>query len=357
MKFFAALLAAAGLALFAGPVSAAFINGQNYVALADWAHANGFGGYTRDSGREVVLTNRQARLVFDVNSAQAEINGVSVRLSFPISSQKNVPSISSLDIDTAIRPLIYPQKPSAKKITTICLDPGHGGKDTGNHVGSLLFSHNEKTYTLALAQELAGQLKKLGFNVILTRNTDTYVELPVRPDIANRRGADLFVSLHFNATQSGKDEVFGPETYCITPVGAASSNAQGEGADHGPTAANKCEQKSLLLAYQVQRSLTRNLPVPDRSVRRARFAVLRDATMPAILIEGGYMTHPTEGKKIFDANYRRQMAAAIVNGILAYQKLTVPLPPPAPKPQTPVKVTNGKSSRKVSDAELNEHRN
>src|ERR1700761_3319179 len=142
MKFFPALMIAAGLALFAGPVSAAFINGQNYVALADWAHANGFGGYTRDSGREIVLTNRQTRLVFDVNSAQAEINGVNVRLSFPVSSQRNIPCISSLDIDTAIRPLIYPQKPSGRKVMTICLDPGHGGRDTGNRVGNLLFGHN-----------------------------------------------------------------------------------------------------------------------------------------------------------------------------------------------------------------------
>jgi N-acetylmuramoyl-L-alanine amidase len=150
------------------------------------------------------------------------------------------------------------------------------------------------------------------------------VELPVRPDIANRANADLFVSLHFNATVSGKTDVWGPETYCITPVGASSSNAQGEGANYGGTTANLSEKKSLLLAYQVQKALVRNLGVPDRSVRRARFAVLRDAEMPAILIESGYMTHPVEGKKIFDAGYQEQLAAAIVKGILAYQKLTAP---------------------------------
>ena len=105
------------------------------------------------------------------------------------------------------------------------------------------------------------------------------------------------------------------------------SNAQGEGADHGATPANRVENKSLLLAYQMQKSLVKNLGVDDRGVRRARFAVLRDAEMPAILIEGGYMTHPVEGKKIFDAGYRKQMAAAIVKGILNYQKLTAPPPP------------------------------
>ncbi len=78
----------------------------------------------------------------------------------------------------------------------------------------------------------------------------------------------------------------------------------------------------------MEKSLVQNLGVEDRGVRRARFAVLRDAAMPAILIEGGYMTHPGEGKRIFDAAYRKQMAAAIVKGILAYQKLTAPPVPP-----------------------------
>jgi N-acetylmuramoyl-L-alanine amidase len=158
--------------------------------------------------------------------------------------------------------------------------------------------------------------------------------LPVRPDLANRANADLFVSLHFNATATAKAEVSGPETYCITPVGAASSNAQGEGANYGATTANFSERKSLLLAYQVQRSLVKNLGAVDRGVRRARFAVLRDAAMPAILIESGYMTHPVEGRKIFDAGYRKQIAAAIVKGILNYQKLTAA---PSPAPAVPTK--------------------
>jgi N-acetylmuramoyl-L-alanine amidase len=264
-----------------------------------------------------------------------------VRLSFPVANAKGVPLIAQMDLDTAVRPLVFPQKPSAKKITTICLDPGHGGKDTGNRVGGVFFGHNEKTYTLALALELRNQLKRAGFNVILTRMTDTFVPLPARPAVANRRGADLFVSLHFNAFQADPKSVEGPETYCITPVGAASSNAQGEGADDGATPANRVEQKSLLLAYQMEKSLVKNLGVTDRGVRRARFAVLRDAAMPAILIEGGYMTNPAEGKKIYNSAYRRQMAAAMVKGILSYQKLTVP-----PVPQLP---TTARTS-KISDA-------
>jgi N-acetylmuramoyl-L-alanine amidase len=314
------------------PTCAVSINGQNYVPLAGWARADGLYGFTLKRGDEIILTNRTTRLVFDKNSTTAKINGVNVALSFPVALDKGTPLIAQLDLDKTVHPLVFPPKfADAKKITTICLDPGHGGKDTGFHVGGGFFGHNEKTYTLPLAFELRDQLKKLGFNVILTRTKDTYVDLPVRPAIANRAGADLFISLHFNAFTSGDPaSVSGPETYCITPVGAPSSNSQGEGGSSGPTVANRSELKSLLFAYKIQKSLVQNLGVNDRNVRRARFAVLRDATMPAILIEGGYMTNPTEGKKIYDAAWRRQLAAAIVKGILNYQKLSAPpTPPPA----------------------------
>ncbi|HEX4350061.1 MAG TPA: N-acetylmuramoyl-L-alanine amidase [Verrucomicrobiae bacterium] len=330
MKPFSVPLLMLGLALFAWPARADFINGHSYIALTAWARANGFGGYTLNSGQEFVLTNKISRLVFNQDSADSTINGVHVRLSFPVAKGG---FLSQLDADKTVRPLIYPPKPSVKKAATICLDPGHGGKDTGYRVGRF-FPHYEKTYTLELALELRKQLQQAGFNVILTRDKDVYPELSARPDIANRRGADLFVSLHFNSFPPDPASVQGPETYCITPIGAASSNdAEGEGAGAGACPANRIEDKSLLLAYQVQHSLVRGLGVTDRSVRRARFEVLRTAEMPAILIEGGYMSHPVEGKKIFDAGWRKQMAAAVVRAIVNYQKLTTP-PRPANLPVT-----------------------
>lgn len=308
------------IACFALAAQAAFINGHSYQPLENWADANGFHAQSW-RGNQITLTNRAARLVVEKDSRTVQINGVNVALSFPVAVDRGQFLIAPLDLTKTIEPLIFAPKFPGKKISTIVIDPGHGGKDPGNRVAG----RNEKTATLALAQELGDQLKTSGFKVMLTRTKDKFVELPVRPDIANRANADLFVSLHFNATTSGKAEVSGPETYCITPVGASSSNAQGEGANYGATPANLSEKKSLLLAYQVQRALVKNLEVEDRSVRRARFAVLRDAEMPAILIESGYMTHPVEGKKIFDSAYRKQLAAAIVKGILNYQKLTAPL--------------------------------
>ncbi|MFZ1072334.1 MAG: N-acetylmuramoyl-L-alanine amidase [Verrucomicrobiia bacterium] len=327
-----ALLLVSGTVFYLTPTRAAFINGQSYVSLADWARSNGLNASRTSRGDEMVLASQTTRLVFDVDSRYADINGVRVALSFPVANTKGALLIAQPDLETAIRPLVISQKLSSKRITTVCLDPGHGGKDTGNRVGW----HYEKVYTLALAAVVRDQLEQAGFNVIMTRTRDTSVELSERPALANRRGADLFVSLHFNATPTGRNEVEGPETYCITPVGASSTNARGESGEFGsvvgtgPTIANRNEQKSLLLAYQIQKSLVRNLAAEDRGVRRARFAVLRDAAMPAILIEGGYMTHPVEGRKIFSDAYRRQLAQAIVKGILAYQKVTSPAVPPLP---------------------------
>ncbi len=316
-------------------------NGQDYVPVADWARANGLHCVWLKRGNEMVATNRTTRLVFDVDSHYVEINGVQVALSFPIANQKGVALVAQFDLDAAIRPLLFPTRYfQPATIRTICLDPGHGGRDTGNRVGW----HYEKVYTLALAAELRDQLRKAGFNVILTRTKDTYVELPDRPALADQRGADLFVSLHFNATPTGKDMVEGPQTYCITPVGASSTDAQGEGSNHGPTPANRDEDESLLFAYQIQKSLVENLDANDRGVRRARFAVLRDARMPAILIEGGYMTNPYESRKIYSSAYRRQMAQAIVKGILAFQKLTSPLPPVPFVPKYHPAKSGGKSA-------------
>ncbi len=308
-------------------IEAVQLDGQDYFSLADWARANDLDWRWFNGGKMVEVTNHTTRLVFEENSAQAEINGIRVRLSFPFAVENAVPLIAQFDLDTAIGPLLFPSHfAETRPIITICLDPGHGGKDPGNRVGW----HSEKNYTLPLAFEVRDQLQKAGFNLMMTRTMDKYVPLPDRPAMANKAGADLFVSLHFNATPTGRNEAEGPETYCITPVGASSSNEHVESSEFGPavgtgpTIANRNEQKSLLLAYQVEKSLVQNLAANDRGVKRARFAVLRDAVMPAILIEGGFMTNPAESKRIYDDAYRRRMAEAIVKGILAYQRLTAP---------------------------------
>lgn len=318
------LCGAAGLqtALAAGSkLSTAQISGQDYVRLADWARANHFAWRWLKRDDVVEARGGRGRLVFSADTCEATINGVQVWLCLPFAVVKGVPYVAELDVDATLGPLLAPgDYHDAKAIRTICLDPGHGGKDPGNRVGS----NEEKHYTLLLAFDVRTELRKAGFKVIMTRTRDKYVDLSARPAYANRHHADLFVSLHFNAVASGRNEVKGSEVYCITPVGASSTNARGAGSGHPPTLGNRHEERSLWLAYDVQKSLVNHLGTEDRGVRRARFAVLRGARMPAILVEGGYMSNPAEGRKIFSLAYRKEMAAAIVKGILAYQKQVGP---------------------------------
>ncbi len=292
----------------------------NYVSLNEWARANVFSVHWLERDKTIELTGRGTRLTFNVDSRsdarKAQINGVQVWLAFPVLEQGGSVLISQVDLADTLGPVLAPPTtPRGIQVDTICLDPGHGGKDPGEHSGS----NEEKKYTLLLAQEAATQLRAAGFKVYLTRNSDTYLDLSTRTEIARRRGADLFLCLHFNSTEEGRNEVKGVETFCCTPAGATSTNARGEG-DTQWVVGNRNDEKNMLLAYQLQKSYTKNLDVVDRGVKRARYQVLREATMPAILIEGGFMSHPSEGRKIYDPAYRKQMARAIVEGVLNYKR-------------------------------------
>jgi N-acetylmuramoyl-L-alanine amidase len=314
-----AILALGGMPLFAATPSrkpeTADILGKRYVRVTDWAGRNGLEVRWLRHDEKLELSNRQFKVHLTLNSNDSDVNGVNVRLLFAVASKNGVPYVAQLDADTTLQPLLSPPKNGrGSAVKTICLDPGHGGKDPGFRVGG----KEEKKYTLLLAQELRDQLTRAGFKVSLTRTADKWLDLPNRPEVAKRRNADVLISLHFNAfTQK---TVQGTEVYCLTPAGAPSTNARGEGAGAGWLPGNRYNDKNMFLAYQMQKALTKNLAVEDRGVHRARFAVLKDAVMPAVLIEGGFLSHPVEGRKIADPGYRRQMARAIAEGLTAYQR-------------------------------------
>lgn len=293
----------------------------DYVSLSEWARANVFSVHWLERDKTVELSRRGTQLTFNVESRsdarRAQINGVQVMLAFPIIYQNGRASISQIDLSETLGPVLSPPRnPRGINIKTICIDPGHGGNDPGYQVGA----NDEKKYTLLLAQEVRSQLKAAGFKVVLTRTTDVKIPLEERTAIARKAGADLFVSLHFNAFPDDK-QVRGTEVYCCTPAGAYSFNSKGEG-DRQWVVGNRNDEKNMLLAYQMQKSYEKNLGLEDRGVKRARYQVLREATMPAILIEGGFMSNPSDGRKIFDSAYRKQMAKAVVDGILAYKRIT-----------------------------------
>jgi N-acetylmuramoyl-L-alanine amidase len=290
--------------------------GSGYVQVEDWGRKNNFHARWLRPGEILQLTNRAAWMEFQKDSREAELNGVRICLSYPFILRNGAGYISQVDFDTTLAPVLFPPRnPAGKKVRNIVIDPGHGGKDPGNSDGS----HQEKTYTLLLAQEVRDLLDHAGFNATLTRTSDSFVDLPARPDIARRRGADLFISLHWNSLKTDR-AIKGAQIFCLTPAGASSSNAGGSLIGAGWSPGNKFNTQNMLLGFTLQKSLLQNLGVEDHGVRRGRLWVLRVAEMPAVLIEGGFMSNASEARKIYDAAYRHQMAKAIVEGVTAYKQ-------------------------------------
>lgn len=322
MKF-----ACAALLLLAGLAGAApapprqldrfTLGGCEYVRLSDWARRYGF-QMSWLSRLDLRLTNSSARLGLTVNSQRISVNGVTVFLSAPILLQNTAPCIATLDVQTTLQPLLWPARRPGARASLICIDAGHGGRDTGNREGRRL----EKDYTLALARELASQLRQAGNKVFFTRSWDAYVDLDERAEIARQRGAQLFLSLHFNA--AANNDAHGAEVYCLTPPRTASTNARGEGAQTGTLPGNLQNDANLMLAYQLQRALVTRMGSEDRGVRRARWAVLRPARVPAVLVEAAFMSNPAEMKQIDNRAWRRQLAAALAAGVANYQRVMAP---------------------------------
>ncbi len=314
-------LATLALLLGAGPGHAASLTARirdtDYVRVTEWAKLQGLQARWLKRDETLLLTNQTARLQLTVDSRESRFNGLQLWLLYPLATREGEIYISQLDVNATFRPFLsVPKYEPGKKVRTICLDAGHGGKDPGNQASG----KREKDLTLRLAADLRDELRKMGFKVVFSRTSDRYVELAERPALARKYGADMFVSLHFNGTGGDRSAAQGSEVYALTPAGAASTNARGEGAGSRAYAGNRNDARNLVLAGLVQRSLVRTLGAADRGVRRARFEVLREATMPAVLIEAGFLSHPTEGQKIFTAAYRKRMAQAIAEAIKSYQR-------------------------------------
>jgi len=297
---------------------AARLNGLDYIELSAWATACQMKAVGRAGNDELLLTNQWARLRLAFNSRKTEVNGVLVWLSYPVLSLNKTAYISKTDLATTLQPILFPARANPPpKVRVIALDPGHGGKDPGNLEGTKY----EKYYNLMLAEEVRRLLIARGLRVVMTRDRDKFVSLEDRPALARQKRANVFVSLHFNASSRPNSGVRGVEIYCVTPAGALSTADHGEGIPEGRCTGNRHDARNILLAYQVQKSMVRSLGMEDLGIRRARWMVLRRADMPAILVEAGYMDDPQDARRIYSAAHRKQMAQAIVDGLLAYKRL------------------------------------
>jgi N-acetylmuramoyl-L-alanine amidase len=326
--YFAVLLLAALAGTASGGINRlqrTSISGADYVRVGEWAEDAGLTMLWNKREESIELTSQSAsvRLATDSrNARKSQICGVNVWLSLPVVLRGGAPWISLADVQSTLQPVLFPQKSHAL-VQTICLDPGHGGVDKGEIAGD----NFEKKYTLLLAQAAEKLLRADGFKVILTRTNDIYVDLPDRPARAARAGADLFVSLHYN---SGPPSLHGIEVHCLPPAGMKSSNSGGGRGGDPAYPGNALDGRNILLAYEVLKSI-RALPLEDIGVKREHYMVLKEARMPAILIEGGFMTDPQDAKKIYDPEFRQRMARSVVNGIFAYKKAVEEnVPPPAP---------------------------
>jgi len=284
---------------------------DRYVSVQKWAKAKGFKIDWDGESRDFRVTNSWARIGLTINSKKASLNGMEMYLSSTIQSNGATLYISERDVSKLLHPILYPEK-FPRKVRTIALAAGHGGKDPGYQLNS----RQEKTYTLLMAKVLKETLEAAGFKVVMTRSKDVFVDLDEQADIANRARADLFITVHYNAALDVSPK--GVETYCLTPEGAISTNG---GAASPRASGNKNDSLNMLLAYQVHKSLLRNTDFEDRGLRRAGFLVLRNIKMPGVYIEGGFLSNPYDAEKIVHPVKRRKVAQAITDGVLAYKRL------------------------------------
>jgi N-acetylmuramoyl-L-alanine amidase len=224
-------------------------------------------------------------------------------------------------------------------IKRIVIDPGHGGKDPGAEGPH---GTEEKTLNLRLAQELADSLRETyGYEVLLTRMDDTFIPLEERAKLANRYNADLFISLHCNASRSSSLKGF--EVYFL------SENASDPHADavarlenavlrlEGKEVPSPNQVKAVLrslvktanineasaLGSLLDRHLAERLSEPSLGVKQAAFYVLRGAEMPAVLVETGFISNPQEERLLQDDNFRQKLIEGVAAGIVAYDQRKV----------------------------------
>src|SRR5438552_9017994 len=308
---------------FAGAVRAAVewqvikVNGRDFLGVDNIANFYGFPDPVIE-GKNVRLKNDKNELQFHIDSREMQLNGVRNWLSFPVFVHDGKIVVSRIDLAKTLEPQLRPNMiKHLDRVRTVVLDPGHGGFDKG----AISSYGYEKDYALDLARQLRPLLQAKGFRVIMTRESDVFVPLELRAHIANNTRDSIFVSLHFNATDHDPAAT-GFEIYSLTPRGAPSTyednltlaavNIQ----NGGPV-----DTASVELSSCIYHSLLGHIGEFDRGIKRARFAVLRLTKVPAVLVEGGFLTERGESRQIANPEWRKKLADAICIGIDNFRTL------------------------------------
>lgn len=263
-----------------------------------------------------------------------ELDGKNLTLGFGGSVSKNTSVSSKSTSKTSNKNVLNSNFKSDKLIV---LDAGHGGKDSGalsDKKGTL----KEKDIVLSTTLKLGNELKKRGYKVLYTRSSDKFINLRDRTKYANDKRADLFLSIHANAAPSASraKSSEGVETFFLSPARSERSKKAAEKENQGDfEEINYFSKQSILnflnrekivasnkLAIDVQKNILtqtrKKYKIVDGGVREAPFWVLVGAQMPAILIEIGYITHPSEGKRIANKSFQDTLVKGIADGVENY---------------------------------------
>ncbi|HEY9829635.1 MAG TPA: N-acetylmuramoyl-L-alanine amidase [Stenomitos sp.] len=236
--------------------------------------------------RTVVILVKPSRggQIGELNQLTDQLLSLQLRPSRPV-----LPPTSSIPVPPPVRttpPDSFPRVPNSRIV--VMIDPGHGGKDPGAiGIGGL----REKDVILPISQQVAALLEQQGVQAVMTRSDDRFISLEGRVQMARQARATLFVSIHANAISLRRPDVNGVETYYFS---------------------------SQRLAEAIHSSMLQSLNVRDRRVRRSRFYVLRNNSIPAVLVEVGYVTGAEDAPRLASPAFQRQMAEAIARGILLY---------------------------------------
>lgn len=199
------------------------------------------------------------------------------------------------------RPYVYhfpDESPPWRPQPIIVIDAGHGGKDAGASSADYP-SYKEKTLNLSTAILVDHYLHRMGYRTTLTRDQDIFIPLQQRAQIANETNSNLFVSIHYNA--SPNIDASGVEVYYFDEKGERTTDSE-------------------KLANSILEKVISETEAKARGARKGNFAVIRETKMPAVLVEGGFLTNPSERSKILNKNYRQRIAWGIAKGIDSYLK-------------------------------------
>jgi len=291
--------------------------GSEFVGLREISKELGLEYEPSEGNRSLRLSGDWVSIEFVSASRIVLLNGIKVFLGDPVLVSNGGFYLERDDWRQTLQPILMPRTfPNPPGFRRVTIDAGHGGDDPGGQ--NTAAGLDEKDLTLSFAKLIGNRLAREGFEVTYTRTDDRFIPLKERPAIASRLGADLFLSIHFNAA---RDDVRGVETFVYTLQGDPSSaRSKVEAEDRISYAGNQNNPWNSLLGFYLQREIVSGTKLPDRGLKRARFAVLEDLPCPGVLLELGFVTNPQTARLLRSLEYRNQLADSVTRGVLLYRK-------------------------------------